>query len=659
MTLGMKITMGFGIIITIMLILGGIGIVNMNNAGDNSYNLANKYAPEVDVATRVERSIMKMMYELRGYNFTEDDTFLKAGLEHLESAKKDIADTKALSAKYPELAQLKESAGKIETAVLEYEKLVSATDKTVKAMGVIRNEMDSNAREFITSVNALLKSQNEAMDKEIDAGAAAKDLQERHEKITLVNDIIDLGNAIRLANFRAQAMRDMNVVKEQMGIFNSMEEKIIDTLKITRLDKDIREIEEVRKAKNGYKAAIEKMLVANQDLSKINDGRVKYGDDALKEGELVSRAGVQQTVDLSNDANSQLTSAATTMIIGLIAALIIGILAAIFIIRSITKPTIEAVKMIADANSQVLSASDQIAESSQSLAEGATEQASSVEEVSATVEEATAINNQNAENGREANSLATAANDAAKIGNHKVQDLMVAMEKITDSSQRIAKIIKTIDEIAFQTNLLALNAAVEAARAGEHGLGFAVVADEVKNLAQRSADAAKETATIIEEAIEEIKNGNQIAKDTNESFGEILEKAKKTSDLIGEISVSVKEQADGMNQISTAMGQIDQVTQQNAANSEEAAAAAEQLNAQAVSMMQSVEIIGRIVGIQIDSAHGQSKSTKKKSTPPKKIEHRPMTNTKSSPKKDTKKQSPKSKNDDEIFPLDEDDLKEF
>jgi len=134
-----------------------------------------------------------------------------------------------------------------------------------------------------------------------------------------------------------------------------------------------------------------------------------------------------------------------------------------------------------------------------------------VEEVSATIEEATASNNQNAENSREANLLAQHSNDAAKVGNQRVGDLMVAMEKITDSSQKIAKIIKTIDEIAFQTNLLALNAAVEAARAGEHGLGFAVVAEEVKNLAERSAGAAKEITGIIEASIDQVKAGTDVA----------------------------------------------------------------------------------------------------------------------------------------------------
>ncbi|MGE4294631.1 MAG: methyl-accepting chemotaxis protein [Campylobacterales bacterium] len=285
---------------------------------------------------------------------------------------------------------------------------------------------------------------------------------------------------------------------------------------------------------------------------------------------------------------------------------------AVWMATRLSKPIIASVEAISEANAQVLTASDQIAQSATALAEGASTQASSVEEVSATVEESTAVNNQNAENAREANILANQANDAAKDGDMKVKNLMTSMTEITEASEQIAKIIKTIDEIAFQTNLLALNAAVEAARAGEHGLGFAVVADEVKNLAGRSANAAKETAGIIEKAITKIKEGNQIARETNEAFAEILDKAKKTSDLIGEIAASVREQAEGMNQIATAMGQIDQITQQNAATSEEAAAASEEMNAQANAMMSSVAEVARIVGIHIEhDVHSGSVKTQK------------------------------------------------
>jgi len=343
------------------------------------------------------------------------------------------------------------------------------------------------------------------------------------------------------------------------------------------------------------------------------------------------------------------------VMVGLIfLAVIIG--AALLLGRMVSNPLIAAVNTISEANSQVIGASDQIASSSTALAEGASEQASSVEEVSATIEQSTAIINQNADNAREANILAKDANDAAKDGNERVQNLMGAMGNISESSEKIAKIIKTIDEIAFQTNLLALNAAVEAARAGEHGLGFAVVAEEVKNLAGRSAMAAKETATIIEASIEQVKSGNNIATQTNEAFGDILERIKKTSDLIGEISVSAKEQSEGMTQIASAMSQVDQVTQQNASSSEEAAAAAEELNAQANAMLDTVGEIASMVGVDLGSmisnsnvvsSHSDVKSNSPRIAP--------------SRRKVVKKQSinQTANKSEDVFPLDEDDLKEF
>ncbi|MCV6607054.1 MAG: methyl-accepting chemotaxis protein [Campylobacterales bacterium] len=321
----------------------------------------------------------------------------------------------------------------------------------------------------------------------------------------------------------------------------------------------------------------------------------------------------------------------------------------------VSRPIISAVEVIGEGSNQVVSAANEIASAATSLADGSTQQASAVEEVSATVEESTAIINQSSENAREADILAKGANEAAEEGNTKVQELMVSMERTTEASEQIAKIVKTIDEIAFQTNLLALNAAVEAARAGEHGLGFAVVADEVKNLAQRSANAAKETTDIIEEAINQIKNGSEIASATNESFQIILDRAKKTSDLIGEIAISSREQAEGMTQIASSMSNIDEVTQQNAATSEEAAAAAEELSAQSVSMMDSINNLADVVGIHVDGAtSASSSSAPRKMSPPKPTPHKQVAH-----KPAPRASKPISSKSDDIFPLGEDDLKEF
>ena len=344
---------------------------------------------------------------------------------------------------------------------------------------------------------------------------------------------------------------------------------------------------------------------------------------------------------------SELRTSALIMGVIFLALIVAG---AILLGNMISRPIFEAVRSITEANKQVVSASTEISDSATSLAEGASNQASSVEEVSATIEESTAINTQNSENSNEANILAKSTKESAEDGYEKGNELLSAMTEINSSSERISKIIKTIDEIASQTKLLALNAAVEAARAGEHGLGFAVVADEVKSLAQRSADAATETANIIEESIKQVNNGSEIASKTSEAFGDILERIKKTSDLIGEISISAKEQSDGMTQIASAMGQIDQVTQQNAATSEEAAAAAEELNAQAVSMKDTVDSVGQMVGYVDEDA----------STTPSRPKPRLTTQQAAAkPKKQSLSNPKQSSRSSEVFPLGDDDLKEF
>lgn len=327
------------------------------------------------------------------------------------------------------------------------------------------------------------------------------------------------------------------------------------------------------------------------------------------------------------------------------------ILLAFYTIRSINTSVGNSVTSIRDGAMQITAASDQVASSSSSLAQGASQQASSVEEVSTTLKENTAINMQNADNARQANILAKNANDSARAGFEKGEELSRSMQTITESATKISGIIKTIDQIAFQTNLLALNAAVEAARAGEHGLGFAVVADEVRNLAQRAASAAKETSVIIEGVIKEIRDGNQVVLATHASFKEIVEQSKKVSDLIGEISISGKEQSDGLGEINQAMGQVDQVTQQVAANSEEAAAAAEELNAQAVSMMETVRMLAALVGMDHDAGSSHLR----------KLHHPENKHRESYPAHVTHPHShhKSSTTAEEIFPLHEDDLKEF
>jgi methyl-accepting chemotaxis protein len=240
-----------------------------------------------------------------------------------------------------------------------------------------------------------------------------------------------------------------------------------------------------------------------------------------------------------------------------------------------------ALSQVGEATQQVAGASGQISSGSQSLAQGANEQASSLEEVSASLEEMSSMTRQSSDNAMAAKNLAGEADSHARSGTEAMARMSKAIVKIKDSSDQTAKIVKTIDEIAMQTNLLALNAAVEAARAGEAGRGFAVVAEEVRNLAQRSAQAAKSTADMIGESVKNADEGVKIAREVAKSFESIAVSSRKVNDLIAEIASASKEQSQGIEQVNAAVSQMDKVTQQTAANAEESASSSEELSSQA------------------------------------------------------------------------------
>ncbi len=267
-----------------------------------------------------------------------------------------------------------------------------------------------------------------------------------------------------------------------------------------------------------------------------------------------------------------------------------------FLARSLAGRISRVVVGIREGATQVLQAAQQVADASESLASGTSEQAAAIEETSASFEEMASMTRQNAGNSKTANGLATSAKSDADAGAEAMGRMSEAIQDIKASSDETAKIIKTIDDIAFQTNLLALNAAVEAARAGEAGKGFAVVAEEVRNLAQRSAEAARNTADLIEQSTGKADTGVQISGQVNESFGKITDGIHKVSGLVDEIASASNEQAQGLEQINSAVGQMDQVTQANAANAEETAAASEELSAQAEELNHLVDDLAAVIG---------------------------------------------------------------
>ncbi len=257
----------------------------------------------------------------------------------------------------------------------------------------------------------------------------------------------------------------------------------------------------------------------------------------------------------------------------------------------------ELVDKFSDLASSIISAANEVdggarlvSDASLSLSQGATEQASSVEELSATVEEITSQTNINAQNAKKTNELAKNIQQDAAVSSKRMSDMLSSMEQINMASDSISKIIKVIEDIAFQTNILALNAAVEAARAGAHGKGFAVVAEEVRNLAGKSAQAAKETTGLIENSLMKVEDGTRIAKETAGALDKIVVGIQETSELVETISVASNEQALALEQINEGIAQVSEVVQQTAASAEECAAASEELTSQSECLKNNVSI---------------------------------------------------------------------
>lgn len=366
---------------------------------------------------------------------------------------------------------------------------------------------------------------------------------------------------------------------------------------------DIQQMDLVLETTGQYEKAIAQLIAlkTNPNQEESTKGLQEIDKVLIQTGRAIEKECVLVRQNQKKKMGAQMDKAQTGLIGGALVAIVIGLGMAFLLARAVTKPIHRVAEGLIDGSHQVAAAAEQVAGASESLAEGASQQAAGLEETAASMEEIASMTEENALHANQANHIMNESSKVVQKAHQAMKELNLSFIAISSASEETAKIIKTIDEIAFQTNLLALNAAVEAARAGEAGAGFAVVADQVRNLALRAAGAAKNTAHLIEDTVNKVKKGSEIVTKANEAFEKVAVTSMKAGQLVEGIATASSQQSQGIDQVNKALNEMDRVVQQNAANAEESAASSEELNGQARELIQYVDdlmvlISGRVNG---------------------------------------------------------------
>ncbi len=523
------------------------------------------------------------------------------GIENKSYGEKKVEEIKMLLVEYSEdIAELRalghlnskqvNGIAGMEGKITAYKK---AFDTVVEAYHEIEESkefLDELGEKMDKALEGMIHHHEDELAKLESRGADMSAISKQTILLSHLNEA--LISSLKLAHNEVEFLLDKHA-----GRVDSMNENLGDLkgyLKVLEskltLKEEKEQLREVEKEVEKYQASLINVIKDEAIIKKLSSETTRYLDTIEELG-----AGLSHDAELVADSMQKEGDMALIALI--LISIVSGTLLSFFISRGISRPINKIIEGMSEGAGQVASASNQVSISSQSMAEGSSEQAASIEETSSSMEEMSSMTRQNAENSSHADNLMKDANQVVESANETMDKLTVSMGEISKASDETSKIIKKIDEIAFQTNLLALNAAVEAARAGEAGAGFAVVADEVRNLAMRAADAAKDTARLIEDTVKKVNSGSELVSTTNEAFDKVADSTSTVGGLLVEISEASKEQSSGIEQVNNAITEMDKVVQGNAANSEESAAAAEELNAQAEQLRDFVaELEGLVTG---------------------------------------------------------------
>ncbi len=607
MKLGTKIGLGFGVLILLALALGSVAAWNINAVKATATVLSDGYLPQVKLTSDLEREFLRAMLGVTVFVNTQDDKYLILGKKALTEVKTGLKDGEKLAAGAPDSAHFRDEMEKTREKIDQFERQLN--EATVKSYDLVRSygQLKETGKFFMVNAGRFLADELEELKAGINNGSDSAAMEERLAKVSILNELLELGNRIYLSVSTTQAERDLEAIDGAKRLFETIDEKL-DALKaLSHSETDRGSTERLKTASSLYRDAMTDLVGVWSSVEALNRQRSITGGEVMLLTQGAHNAGLDNMRKASDRTVKKVSLSTLVMISGILLAIIIGISIAFFLTRAITKPIRQVVRGLLEGAEKVASASSQVASSSQSLAEGASQQATALEVSTASLDQIGSMTRQNADNAFQANQLTDETSNLILIASQSMNGLIASMTEITKASEDTQKIIRTIDEVAFQTNLLALNAAVEAARAGHAGAGFAVVADEVRNLAMRTAEAAQSTAALIDHTTRQVRDGYDMVVKTNDEFAEVARSVTNCRGLVGEITAASQEQARGIDQVGKAVVEMDKIVQDNAVSAEESASASEEMNAQAERMKWFVAELVALVGA--DEKHKEKQKT--------------------------------------------------
>lgn len=617
-----KLYWAFGALIVIALLLSANSLFTMWHFQRDVEALTEEYLPEMKLATDISNKTQQLAFNMEGYFLTGKPEYYRESKEELEFLKKIIMEGEELLEKSERLFILEQKLSIIRVLIPKYEQAMLMAFKNNQDLAILTARMDEKGFDFLNNCQLFFDSQNRLLKQEITRAVVS---DSRRKKIIALTRLIEIGSDIQKKAIQARRTSDKSIIKKALLGFDQLHEQF-DILKpLTRRSENITQLLAIDQATDEFNESMLSMV------NKIETLSVHYKQHKELSEQLVANAielrdeGIENSVNTSAGFNKTIVASIRNNIIVLIFAIAIAVLLTLLMARLITKPlykgiqfakqmskgdfTVEldidqkdelgeladSLKSMAEQIRQVItavtmaadnmaSASMELSSTSQHVSQGSSEQASSAEEVSSSIEEMAANIQQNTQNAKETVDISVNAENDIYQGKEEVDKTVFAIRKIADK-------ISIIGDIAFQTNILALNAAVEAARAGEHGRGFGVVAAEVGKLAERSKTAALEIDALTKTSVFNAEEAGAIMK-------KIVPEIKKTSGLIQEIAAANVQQSSGADQINSAIQQLNQVTQQNAAASEELATNAVEMSGQAENLQEIVSFFKVVIGKQ-------------------------------------------------------------